>query len=123
VDYFKAGTTYYYASQFDKGAKIFKSYGDKYPADWRAPFWQARCTAQADSLMQTGEAAAYYEKYIALGGNDPANNKFTVEAYLYLFAVAYNIKKDKAQAVGYLDKVLAIDPQNANALKYKQMLK
>jgi hypothetical protein len=73
--------------------------------------------------MKTGEAAPFYEKYLSLGGNEPANNKATVEAYLYLFAVSYNLKKDKALAISYLDKVLAIEPQNGTALKYKELLK
>jgi len=64
-----------------------------------------------------------YEKYLLLGGNEPGNKKVTFEAYMYFFAVSYTLKKDKALAISYLDKVLAIDPQNANALKYKEQLK
>ena len=41
-----------------------------------------------------------------------------MEAYAYLAAYATNTKKDYATAVAYFEKLLQIDPENADAKKY-----
>lgn len=122
TDYYYCGMAYYYAADYNASSKIFKTYGEKYPADWRAPAGSARSAARTDSAMVTWAAAPYYEKTIMLAGTDPAANKLLVEAYKYLFAYEYNGKKNKPAALGYLDKILAIDPNNADAIKYKGMI-
>lgn len=123
ADYYKAGVAFYNAKIYSDASSVFKTYSQKFSSDWRGPLWQARCASQMDSLMKTGEAAPFYEQYLAIGEKDPANKKANIEAYTFLFGYSYNFKKDKALAVSYLDKILALEPTNALALQYKAKLK
>ncbi len=59
--------------------------------------------------------------------SDTAVDKQTVKdklipAYRYMVAYNYNVKKDKATAVTFNDKILVIDPADATALKTKDAL-
>ena len=101
---------------------IFKTYSEKYPGDWRGPFWLAKANAGIDKTMTTWAAVPFYEKFISLAANDASVGKQLSEAYVYLFAYQYNKKKDKAAAMTYLNKALVADPNNAEAKKYKAQL-
>lgn len=122
TDYFKCGTAYYQAGNYSKSISVFTVYEQKYPDDWRGPFWMGRNHALLDSLMQTGAAVPYYEKALPMLMKEANTGQMQTELCLYLFAYSINVKKDKAVGLSYLDKVLAIDPTNQTALKYKAML-
>jgi hypothetical protein len=54
---------------------------------------------------------------------DKAKNKSTlITAYGYMAGYNANVKKDFAVAISYLDKILEIDPANADATKNKEIL-
>ncbi len=122
LDYYNCGRSYYLSGNYNSSISIFKTYIDKYPTDWRGPFWEARSNAAIDSTMTTWVAVPYYEKFILLAEKDASVSKQLPEAYLYLFAYQYNHKKDKVAATNYLDKALAVDPNNVNAKQYKALL-
>jgi tetratricopeptide (TPR) repeat protein len=122
TDLFRMGVAYYNLKDYATSQKTFTTYATKFPTDWRPSLWLARNGAQLDSTMKTWEAVPHYEKCIQLGVNDATAKSAMVEAYMYLFAYQYQNKKDKNAALQYLDKVLAIDPNNANAKKYKDLL-
>lgn len=122
TDYFKCGTTWYLAGNYTKAIPVLTTYAEKYPTDWRPSIWLARSHAQIDTTMELGAAVPYYEKALSLFPNDKSTVTLQVEANMYLFAYTYNIKKNKKAAIEYLDKVLLIDANNANAKKYKEML-
>ena len=42
-----------------------------------------------------------------------------IQTYFYLAGYYNDVKKDKAAAIDVFNKVLAIDPANADAIKYK----
>ena len=44
-------------------------------------------------------------------------------SYKYFVAYYANVKKDNATAIAYCDKILALDPTDADALNNKQALK
>jgi len=46
-----------------------------------------------------------------------------MEAYGYLAAYESNTKKDYREAITYFEKLLALDPNNADAKKYVDILK
>ncbi len=122
TDYFKCGTAWYLAGNYTKAIPVLSTYAEKYPTDWRPSIWLARSYAQIDTTMEAGTAVAHYEKALSLFPNDKSTLTLQVEANMYLFAYSYNIKKNKNAAIEYLDKALLIDPNNANAKKYKEML-
>ncbi len=54
---------------------------------------------------------------------DKAKNKSTlITAYGYLAGYQANIKKDFASAIAFLDKIIALDPANADAVKNRDIL-
>lgn len=122
TDYFKAGLAWFRCQNFTRSGSVFTAYCEKFPADWRGPYWAGRSYAVLDSTMERGTAVAFYEKFLDLAATDKATVKMQVEASLYLCAYRVNIKKDKAGGLVYLEKILLLDPQNATALKYRELL-
>jgi tetratricopeptide (TPR) repeat protein len=121
-DYIKCGGAYYDAEDYNNCIKIYELYSQKFPEDWRGPLWVGRSNSAIDSNMVTGAAAPSYEKVAMLAAADTNAKRIQIEAYKYLFAYNYNLKKDKNTAVSMLDKILVIDPMDPDARKYKDLL-
>jgi tetratricopeptide (TPR) repeat protein len=123
--YFDCGIAWYEAADYNKSIAAFTGYMQKSPTNWRGSLWLARNHAILDSTMLTGVAGPFYEKALELADNSTADimaGAIKVQAYMYLFALNINLKKDKKTALAYLDKALSIEPDNAVAKKYKEML-
>ena len=50
-------------------------------------------------------------------------NRKILDSYFYLAGYSNDVKKDKAAAISYLDKILEVDPTNPTALQYEKILK
>lgn len=122
ADYYKLGTAWYNAQNYGECKKVFQRYSEAYPADWRSSLWIGNCEALIDSTMTTGAAIPYYEKFITLGTPDPQAKNSLIKTHMYLFAYEYQVKKNMTAAITHLDSVLALDPANADAQKYKKAL-
>jgi tetratricopeptide (TPR) repeat protein len=75
--------------------------------------------------MKYGLAIPVYKKLIDVLQADTANTnykKWMVEALAYLAAYEANTQKDYSEAVDYFEKVLQIDPENADAKRYIAIL-
>ena len=75
--------------------------------------------------MKDGLAIPTYHKLIEVLEKDTTDanyKKWIVEAYGYLAAYETNTEKDYAEAVDYFEKVLEVDPENADAKKYIALL-
>ena len=74
--------------------------------------------------MTQGIAVPDYEKLAVKAIElDPVKYKGqAVSAYFYLVQYHNDIKKDKATAMKYLDKILEVDPSNADAARIKEIL-
>ncbi|MBK5271323.1 MAG: tetratricopeptide repeat protein, partial [Bacteroidia bacterium] len=73
-----------------------------------------------------GLAVPHYQKLIELFEKDtlnPMNRKHLIEAYGYLAAYESNSQKDYQEAIGYFEKLLALDPNNSDAKRYVEILK
>jgi tetratricopeptide (TPR) repeat protein len=121
-DYIKCGNAYYDAGDYNGCIKIYEGYSQKFPEDWRGPLWVGRSNSAIDSNMVTGAAAPSYEKVLVLAAADSTTKRIQIEAYRYLFAYNYNLKKDKNTAISMLDKILVLDPMDPDAKKYKDAL-
>ncbi|HVU84685.1 MAG TPA: hypothetical protein VHC50_07580, partial [Puia sp.] len=110
-------------------------YETKWPAEIYGYLWCARSKqAQDDSTNSQGLAVEAYDKLAsvgrgmdstakAAGSADSTKYRSTiVSAYFYLAQYYNDIKKDKDTAIGYLTKVLEVDPTNATAQKFKDIL-
>jgi tetratricopeptide (TPR) repeat protein len=104
--------------------KVLTLVPDYDPALW----YRVRVNKQLDNAENpAGLAIPFYEKFIELvtvtkpeKGTTPANVRNLIEAYNSL-ASYYSIK-DKEKAKEYLNKTLALDPQNAYAIQSLKIL-
>ena len=104
---------------------IYGMYTEKYPDQSFGYYWQAKSKALLDPDMKEGLAIPVYQKLIELlqkNTADPNYQKWMVESYGYLAAYEANSQKDYPEAIGYFEKILEVDPNNADAKKYIAIL-
>jgi len=123
LDYFNYGLMAYYAKQYDAAAQAFEQMETKFPDQPSATYWRGRVAAAVDNEGKTGAAVPHFTKWIAIPDNEaykhtPANLNI---AYQYLAIVAYN-KNDKAGTMEYVNKIKAIDPDNALAKQLEELV-
>lgn len=125
LDLFYWGVAHYRADEYPEADSVFGLYVAKYPEQSFGYYWQAKSKALIDSGMQAGLAIPAYQKLIEVLQKDTADanyKKWAVEAYNYLAAYEANKEKDYAEAVGYFEKVLEVEPNNEQAKKYIAIL-
>ena len=74
--------------------------------------------------MEQGLAVEAYKKLadMALKIDSVKFKNQAISSNFYLVSYYNDIKKDKEAAISYIDKVLAIDPANADAVRIKEIL-
>ncbi len=123
ADQFRIGTAYTGNKQYTQADSVYNTITTAKPT--YAPAYQARAQANfnLDPDSKKGLAKPYYEKYIELTSGDPTKySRGLVEANNYLGY--YNLQKgDKAAATPYYQKVLELDPSNADATNAMKIIK
>lgn len=125
VDLFNWAVANFTARDYVKADSVFAIYTEKYPEQGFGFYWKARSDALIDSTMEKGLAIQPYMKLIEIAEKDTAsdtNKKWLVEAYGYIAAYKTNTEKDFATAIDYFNKLLTVDPGNADAKKYIDIL-
>ena len=118
------GLAYYYADQDLKADSVFVKVLEVTPD--HANSWLMR--ARIGNAMDTTETTQYlakvpYENYIRLAEVDTVKNKKNlIDAYKYL-GVYWVQKGDNTQGMSYFEKVLVLDPTDAETLEYVRILK
>jgi len=82
-------------------------------------------SAEDDSTGSQGLAVDAYDKLAQFARSSPDSAKYkgqTIEAYFYLASYSNDVKKDKPAAISYLQKVLEVDPTNATAKQFIDIL-
>ena len=125
VDLYWAGYSDYRAGNYAGADSVFTLYEQKYPNDMLGWYLGARAKEGIDTAA-TGLAKPDYEMIIKLA--DTIQNKQTVKdklipAYRFMVAYYYNLKGDAEKALLYNDKILEIEPTDANALTNKTAIK
>jgi len=137
TDLYNWGISNYQAGNYKRSDSIFCGiYTSKYPNEIFGYLWCARSAqAEDDSLMSAGLAVEPYKKLAevargldstAKAGNSPDSIKYKsqiLSSYFFLAQYYNDNKKDKQSAIFYLEQVLAVDPTNATALKFLDILK
>jgi tetratricopeptide (TPR) repeat protein len=126
VDLFNWGIAGYRAGNYVDADSVFARYTREYPEQPHGYYWRARSNAAIDTSMVLGLAIPHYEKMLEMAANDSTTSAvrtFRINAYAYLAAYSTNVKKDYATAIGYFEKMLEIDPANAQAKKYIDILR
>lgn len=125
-DYFQLGRAYYQSKDFINADSSFSKVMKLQPDLIMGYLWKARAIVQNEVVMKTENWSAkeFYELYISKVKPEEVekNKKDLVEAYNYLGAY-YAKKKDSANTKLNFQKVLELDPTNAQAKKVLEGLK
>ena len=123
VDIYNAGFENFKAGNYLVADSVFDIYKAKYPDEVYGHYWSFRSLSVVDSTMEQGLAIPDCQRFVELAELDKVKNKSTlVTAYGYLAGYNANVKKDFAAAISYLDKIIEIDPANADAVKNREIL-
>jgi Flp pilus assembly protein TadD len=124
-DLYDYGFAHYQAGHYDSAYAIFKNlYQVKYPKEIFGYLWASNAAQVLDSTWEKGLAASETELY-AIKASEIDSVKWKsriIYSYKLLAQYHNNIKKDKDSAIVYLDKVLMIDPNDAQAKQIKEQL-
>jgi tetratricopeptide (TPR) repeat protein len=110
VDLYNAGYGYFRAADYPTAVKIFTQYTDKYPEDIFGYYMVGKSNAGIDTTGTLGLAIPAYQKAVEIGEKAPDKEKVKnqlIGAYKFFIEYYYNIKKDQATALQYVDKALA----------------
>jgi tetratricopeptide (TPR) repeat protein len=118
-----AAFNYYKGAAFQQSIDIFKLSGEKFPDDPYAFNMIGKASWAIDTTMQLGLANEAFEKTIQVGIVDSVKYKpQLLTAYRYFVAYNANIKKDREATLLFTEKILALEPNDAEALSNKQIL-
>lgn len=124
LDLYNWGLAHYSAQEYPKADSVFALYTEKYPEHIHGFYWRAKSNALIDTTMELGLAVPHYQKVIELAAPDSLKNKsLLIQAYGYVGAYQANVKKDFEEALVQFGKILELDPQNADAIRYSDILK
>ena len=127
-DLFYAGWENFYGENYVTADSVFTLYKTKYPDDVQGFYGAFRTKWSADTAaLSSGiPSAAPLEdatKFIQLAEADKDKYKQSLQlTYGYMAGYYANNLKDYATAITYLDKILEVDPGNADAQKKKDIL-
>jgi len=115
----------YSDENYAKADSVFAIYAIKYPEQIHGYLWRAKCNALIDTAMTMGIAVPHYIKLaeVAAGIDAEKNKAVILRAYNYLGIYEANITKNYPVSLGYFEKMLAIDPENADGQKFSGILK
>ncbi|MDB5197428.1 MAG: hypothetical protein JWP88_1799, partial [Flaviaesturariibacter sp.] len=112
---FQIGLPYYQGGAYQRADSVFKAYIAAFPDSLYGHYWSAKSLAALDPTLEKGLAVPAYQKTLELAGLDKGRWKGPgVEAALYLAGYNNNVKKDKENAIVFLQKGLEFDPANGN---------
>jgi len=125
-DLYDWGFAHYQSGNYVTSDSIFCGiYQSKYPNEIIGYLWCARSKqGQDDSTNSKGLAVEAF-KVLAEKARQIDSVRYksqAVSAYFFLAQYYNDIAKDKTAAIGYLDKVLEVDPTNPDAARFKEIL-
>ncbi len=123
TDHFYKAFYEYYAAEYGASDSSWTSFVEKYPTQPTAFYWKGMANFALDQQAKEGRGKDAFEKYISMvKPEDEARNKrFLLNAYTYLMLYHYN-KEDHAAMQPWMDKLVAIDPNNDTVRQVKEFL-
>lgn len=126
TDLYRLGQAYYYTEQYQKADTAFNKFIELQPKLSVGYLWLGRANAYMDPDAKLDLAKAAYDKVIEIASPAPetgTNKKDLIEAYRYM-ANYYGGHRDRLDQVKlYMEKVLALDPNDANAKEALRLIK
>lgn len=113
-DMFFKGTMEIYAREYDAADSTWGAFAAKYPNNEALGiYWRGRANMAKDPEAKSGVAVPYFQKFFEIKGDEKMNKPSQLMfPYQYMMIYYYN-KDDQANMKIWMDKVLAIDPNNA----------
>ena len=123
-DLWSLGQASYYSGQFHQADTAFTQLSERQPQVIHGWLWAAKSRAQIDSTGSEGIAIPMYEKFIEIASPSPDKYKRDlIDAYDYMGQYALHKKDNVLEAKGYFEKILTLDPTNARAKEFMDILK
>lgn len=125
TDLFNAANNYAKAGDIQKSIDIYNIYTQKFPDESFGFYQNARNYVKLDSLDISGNALTNYVKVVSMTDmiKDKPGEKDRIKNSLrYLIEFYANIKKDKANALLYTDKGIALDPADSEFVQIRGMI-
>jgi Flp pilus assembly protein TadD len=118
-DLYFAGYNDLVGGNYTAADSIFKLYQTKFPGDILGWYLGAKANTGLDTTGANGLAKPFYEKVIAIADTSADKERVKsnlITSYKYMLAYYYNIKHDKVAAIEWNNKILALDPTDAQAI-------
>jgi len=123
-DLWSIGRAYYFNEQYMEADTAFTKLAEKQSTVTHGWLWSAKARAQIDSTGKQGIAIPMYQKFIEIAVKSPEKNKKDlIEAYDYMGQFAIHHKDNVMEAKGWYEKILQLDPTNARAKEFMNVLK
>jgi predicted Zn-dependent protease len=124
IDYYNAGLSNFNLQKFAKSDSLFTLYKTNFPKETVGFLWSFRSKRNIDTAMTEGIAVPAAIELVQVAETlDKVKFKGQIiEASSYLANYFANVKSDYTSSLQWFNKILEVDPTNADALKYKEML-
>jgi tetratricopeptide (TPR) repeat protein len=115
---FNLGRSYFYESQFQKADSMYQIMIQKMPENVVGYQYSGKARQQIDTTGSQALANPMFEKVIEKASTNPEKyKKELIEANWYLFTYYVQVKPDGDKAKEYVEKVLELDPNHAQAIE------
>lgn len=116
-DYLNLGRSYTRCEQYLQADTVYNELVEKYPTNLPVVIEAARVKTNIDSTYKSGLAKPLYDKAMELAttSTDKNKNAYLIESYRYMASYYALIQDDITKAKEYIEKILAIDPNDRQA--------
>ncbi len=122
TDLYYSGYNYFRCGDYPAAINVFNIYSQKFPEDPFSYYMCGKSNWAIDSTLERGLANDCFQKAIEMAQKDSVKNKAQLIGSCKYFVVYSVFKKDKVAATSYIDRILALDPADAESLENKRIL-
>jgi hypothetical protein len=125
TDLYNAGNNYTKAGEYQKSVDVFEKYISLFPNESFGYYMNAKNFLRIDSADTEGKSLNYYNKIIDMTDQikDKSGEPDRIKGALrYLIEYYANVKKDKASALLYCDKAIALDSTDVDFKHIREII-
>lgn len=117
---YNAGYNYFRSGEYATANEIFTDYTKRFPDDAFGYYMLGKSNWAIDSTLDLALANPYFEKAISTGLTDTVKYRSQlIGSYKYFVVYNSGKKKDYTSALAFCEKVLALDPKDAETINNK----
>jgi len=125
TDLYYAGYNFFRGNEFQQSINVFNRYVEKYPEDVFGYYMIGKANGSIDSTGEQGLAVPFYQKVVEIGEKEADKEKVKnqlIGAYKYFIEYYYNVQKDQATSLQYVDKAIALDPADQQLVSNREFI-